>query len=272
MSEESAQAVYLFCFARAGLLSTLDGTAIEGWNTLLLQPLDDIVAVLSTISTTDFSGPAAEARMQDPAWVVQSALRHDAVIEKAMRCSPVLPVRFGTIFSTTASLADCLARNYAVISMALDVLADREEWAVKGFLDKARLRGTLSAQALAAQEEKLRSLTPGFRYLQEQRIRADVETALGRQMRDVCRETAQDLIAHAVEFRQRQVLAPEGAGEGREMLLNWAFLLPRDRVADFRAELDRLGAGYADLGVTLECTGPWAPYSFCPSLGQEAET
>jgi len=268
VSEHSAQAVYLFCFARAGLLATIDGTGVDGRSALWLQRFDDIVAVLSNIATADFCGPAAELRLQDPAWVVQRALCHDRVIERVMRYSVVAPVRFGTIFATPASLADCLERNHAVISTALDALADTEEWAVKGFVDRRALRNTLCAQALAAEERQLTAMSPGLRYLREQRVRADVEAAMGHRLREVCRDITRSLGGHAVDVRRRQVVsAAEGTGKGRQMLLNWAFLVPRAGVADFRGETKLLGTEHADLGITIECTGPWAPYSFCPTLG-----
>ena len=45
----------------------------------------------------------------DLAWVAPRVCRHEAVIEEAMRQSPVLPARFATLFQTIASLAQFLS-------------------------------------------------------------------------------------------------------------------------------------------------------------------
>jgi hypothetical protein len=44
------------------------------------------------------------------------------------------------------------------------------------------------------------------------------------------------------------------------MLLNAAFLVDRDRAAEFRAVVDRLAADRPEGAVVL--TGPWPGYSF----------
>ena len=54
------------------------------------------------------------------------------------------------------------------------------------------------------------------------------------------------------------------------MILNWAFLVPRNVTADLCARIDRANAECTDFELVFELSGPWPPYSFCPIL--EAET
>jgi hypothetical protein len=66
----------------------------------------------------------------------------------------------------------------------------------------------------------------------------------------------------------------EGRGGGQiagENVVNDAYLVPADRVEEFRAVLGALPRGVP--GVHVEVTGPWAPYSFVtPPPAQEKET
>ena len=89
---------------------------------------------------------AAEGLPQDPAWVVPHACRHEQVIEAAMVQSPVLPVRFGAVFSCRTALEEFVAAHYEGIAGFLDWIADKEEWSVKVHVNVA----TASEWAIAS--------------------------------------------------------------------------------------------------------------------------
>ena len=64
------------------------------------------------------------------------------IVEAGSR-SPVLPARFGTIFASRDSLEQRLDEHRDAILAFLDRVTDQEEWAVKGYLDKARAAAAL---------------------------------------------------------------------------------------------------------------------------------
>jgi len=264
--------LYLFCLARSDLLPAIEGTGVDGQNPLSLQIFLDITAVVGTISLEGFCGPLAESRMQDLSWVGPRACRHEEVVEQAMRHSPVLPVRFGTIFSSRESLEMRLEKHHGAISKFLDQVTDKDEWAVKGLLDRARAKDELLPIILARQAGQLASLSPGVRYFQEQRMRAGLEKELNSWLKEVYKEVASVLSHYASDFCERRVLSREATGSEREMVLNWAFLVPRGVVADFRAGIDRANEKHAQRGLVFELTGPWPPYSFSPSLETDPES
>lgn len=260
------KAIYLFCVARSDLLQAVEGRGVDGQNPLFLQSFLDIVAVVSLISLEEFLGPLAESRMQDLSWVGPRACRHEEVVEEAMRHSPVLPLRLGTIFSSLESLEKRLQEYHGAISEFLAQVMDKEEWAVKGLLDRAKAKEEILPIILAKEAGRLASLSPGMRYFQEQRILAGVEKELNSWLREVCKGVANDLSQYAQDFCERRVLSREATGENWEMLLNWAFLVPRSTVVDFQARVDRANADHARRGLAFELSGPWPPYSFSPSL------
>jgi hypothetical protein len=53
------------------------------------------------------------------------------------------------------------------------------------------------------------------------------------------------------------------------MVLNWAFLVPRTGLADFRGRIERANSDQKLCGLTFELSGPWPPYSFNPVLERE---
>ncbi|MCI0527408.1 MAG: GvpL/GvpF family gas vesicle protein [Nitrospira sp.] len=268
---DAPQAIYLFCFARSNLLPAIQGKGVDGQNPLFLWGSSDIVAVLGVVSLEEFCGPLAEPKMQDLAWVGPRACYHEEVIERIMRYSPVLPARFGTLFSSLESLEQLLREHYNTISQFLDRMVDKEEWAIKGLLDKTRAKKKLFSVKLAELEGHLSS-SPGIRYFQEQRIWADVEKELNHWLKETCKEIAKDLSRYVVDFCEHKVLFHRVEGDNRDRILDWAFLIPRNAVMDLQAWIDQMNANFIEQGLVFKLSGPWPPYSFSPSLLIAPET
>jgi hypothetical protein len=186
-----------------------------------------------------------------------------------MRHSPVLPVRFGTIFASLANLEKVLQRHSGTIGEFLERLTDQEEWAVKGMLDRSGAREKLFSLKLAQEGESLTALSPGKRYFEEQRLRAASDQELKRWLQKVCREVWISLQDYAAEVQERRRLSRETTGSDQDMIWNWALLIPRQAVGDFQARIQDVNAQYAPRGLRLNVTGPWPPYSFCPALDME---
>jgi hypothetical protein len=267
------QGLYLYCLARLSRLPPLPllGQGVDGQSPLEAASFQDLAAVWSPVPVEDFCGPEAEERMRDLTWIGPRVIRHQEVVAGVMRHSPVLPVRFGTIFASLANLEKVLQRHSDPIAGFLERLTDQEEWAVKGMLDRSETQEKLFSLKLAREAERLGALSPGTRYFQEQRLRAGCEQEMAQWLKEVCREVWTDLRDYAAEVRERRLLSREATGSDKDMVWNWALLMPRQAVGGFQALIQEVNAQYADRGLRLECTGPWPPYSFCPALDMEPE-
>lgn len=264
-----SRGLYLFCLARSGLLPSFEGRVIDGLGPMTLRSYRDIAAVLSEVSLEDVIGTDGETGLQDPVRTWRRALQHEEVVEKVMCSSSVLPARLDTVFSSWESLERVLRADHETISRFLDRAAGCDEWAVKAFLDRARAKEALFAGKLAQEEHDLAASSPGLRYLQVQRLRKGLGNEASQKMREACLQAEVRLRGHAKDFRRRDVLCPEACGE-REMIMNWAFWVPRKNTDAFRECLEDVCGLQAGGGLVLECTGPWPPYSFSPCLEKEA--
>jgi hypothetical protein len=191
------------------------------------------------------------------------------VIEQAMSRAPVLPARFATLFNSLESLQRFAAEHREAIAGFFTELGDRQEWAVKGRLDRTvALEGALAAalgelnQPAVGKPER----APGARYFHEKRLKTEVERKFSERLKEFCRRAAATLGASAGGFRERKALPDEGA----EVVLNWAFLVAPAEIDNFRASLERLNRGAAFPGLRLALTGPWPPFSFTPDLSAGA--
>jgi hypothetical protein len=184
------QGIYLFCLARVSWLPflPLEGKGLDGQSPLEVAISQDLAAVWSPVSLEDFCGPEAEARLRDLTWIGPRVIRHQEVVAGVMWHSPVLPARFGTIFTSSAALEKVLQRHYDTIAGFLTRLTDQQEWAVKGLLDRHGAQEKLFSLHLAREAESLEALSPGKRYFGEQRLRAAGDQELQQWLQEVCRE------------------------------------------------------------------------------------
>lgn len=267
------QGLYLFCLAWSNWLPPLPlaGRGLDG-SPLQVIMLNQLAAICCAVPLGDFCGPEAEKQLQDLAWIGPRVVRHQDVVCGIMLHSPVLPARFGTIFSSSANLEKVLQQHYDTVVQFLERIMHQEEWAVKGMLDRCGARERLYSLLVARQAKYLEALPPGRRYFQEQHLRAAVDQELQRWLQEISRELWTDLLNYTSEVRKRRVLTRKATGSDKEMVLNWAYLVPKKAVPDFRTRIREANALWTHRGLVLECTGPWPPYSFTPALDLEPET
>jgi len=265
-----ALGVYLYCFTRRGAVREIKAAGVDEHGTVTTLETDAAAAVFSTVSLREFAADAAPDGAQDPEWLIPRACRHQQVVEEVMRAGPVLPVRFGTIFSSGKILERFLAEKGGEVARVLDRLSDKEEWAVKGFVDLGRVQEWLMASdpVLAEHRRRLPDL-PGARYFQQKSLDVKTEEAVRLWRRGVVSQVQALLAPHAVDACPLRPQPRNLTGRDAEMIFNAAYLLLRSDIDTFREQVARVGATYAEQGLTLEVSGPWPSYNFCPPLGED---
>ena len=257
---------YLYCLTPSGRGAEAAAVGVDERHPVLVRDCGGMGAVYSEVEREEFVGPAAEAHLQDLAWLGPRVCRHEAVIEQAMSRAPVLPARFATLFSSLDSLEQFVLEHREAVAGFFADLGDKQEWAVKGLLDRVTALERLGQPAEVEPER-----SPGARYFEQKRLKAQAEREFNQRLKEFCRQTAADLGTHAGGFRERNVLTPVAEGTEAEVVLNWAFLIPPGAMEDFRASLERFNNGETFPGLMLTLTGPWPPYSFVPDLSGGAE-
>lgn len=265
----AAAGVYLFCFACPAVLPAIGGPGLEDTRAVSCEVAGGVVAVVALVNVEEYCGPASEANLRDLAWMAPRVFHHEMVIERVMRSSSVFPARFGTLFASPENMERFLAKHHFAISRFMDSITGKEEWAVKGFLERSKAEQRL----LEADDRFLRlPSSPGSRYMQLQRLRAEAGRAVASWAETVVRAIGMELEREAADVRTMKLRALDAPEKTLEEIANWAFLLRRETVEHFRERVEHVGARYREQGVHLEVSGPWPPYNFCPSLGDDGES
>ncbi len=265
-----SEGLYLFCLARASLLEPLRVTGLDGRRPVELAKFKDLAALWCPVELEEFCGPEAATRLENLAWLGPRACRHEKVVEQAMRLSPVLPARFGAIFSSPEKLVLFLQQHYGTICGFLDRVQDSAEWALKGLVNRTRAQEAFLSQRLVREADCLAPLSPGKRYFATQRLRAQAIRELSAWLRQLTANLKGQLQGSGLELRERPVFSPGGREDYPEAVFSWAVLVPQPRLEGFKNWVEAVRAQIGSRALIMECTGPWPPYSFSPSLSLEA--
>jgi len=189
--------------------------------------------------------------LADLRWVSRAAVAHEAVITSLLSTSDaVVPMKLFTIFASDDRAVSQTKADWPRIERALRRVTGHVEWGVRFSLDeRARRRSSAGGP-----------VETGVGYLRAKR-RIQTEAAAHAES-DRRRVTAslRILSAIATDTRRREVTA--ASEDGNRLLLDAAFLVPRDRAARFRAGVKRQARELFRSGYRMQLTGPWPPYSF----------
>ena len=254
-------AIYIFCLSTTWCPGFPE-SSLE-FDRLYLHRHGGLCAIAKRVSLEEFCGPEADRRLADAAWVTPRAIDHGRVIAEVFRGGLVLPVPFGTLFSSTRALEDFLERNGEVIKGFFKNAAGCEEWGIKAMLDREQLKRSL-IESIAGAESA--AVSPGLRYLRERRVDQMADQQSGPWLEQNLAAVAEALDHCATRSCQRRIIDDTKQLDGREEIVNLAALLACDRVAEFRRRIELIDRETAEGGLSFALTGPWPPYSFCPAL------
>jgi hypothetical protein len=262
---------YLYCLARSQCLAAVQGLAEQGVPgvderhcvTALCE--GDVVAVVGDVAVAEFS----EENLQTLSWVASRAGRHEAVVASVMHASPVLPVKFGTIFRSRSSLKQFLERHRDDMTQALDQLSDKTEWSVKGYILEQDTRAIIADDDPEIQSLRAKlSCSPGARYLQQKQLDGKIDAALEAGLAHATHDLEQALALQSIASTALRLHASAITGRSERMVFNGSFLLSPETLPEFLAALSIQQSACQSIGLALELRGPWPPYNFCPDLSE----
>jgi hypothetical protein len=261
-SRQADQAIYVYAFVATGQLDGLQVT-MHADRPLLIHSVETISALVNQVSAAEFCSIDAERNMAEPAWIMPRIRHHEAVVETAMKWSPVFPLRFATLYASLDSLTDYMRQHSAAIASFLRQVDGQEEWAV-----------TVTAELddLAALDNLATELCPGWdgysageRYL---RLRQERPFLLKEAMDRAAQQIPVIVDGLRTYTTAMRSLARSGARQDsdKQHVEAYALLARVDRRMALRDQISELAAACERQRFHIALSGPWPPYSFRPLL------
>jgi hypothetical protein len=256
--------LWAYCVARAGD-PTPDGVGGVAGGAIERIEADGLVAFVGRVPASAFAAEPLRRNLNDLPWLERVARAHEAVLDEAMRAATIVPLRMCTLYESADGVRRMLEHEHDPFVAALDALAGREEWGVKLVVDPERLQSAARAERPGADDIAERG--EGGAYMLRRRHEREVREAAHALAGDVARQIHARLQDWALDAVTLPAQNRELSGHEGEMLLNAAYLVESDRVAELRDLVSELERRHEDLGARIELTGPWPPYNFVPDRG-----
>jgi hypothetical protein len=186
----------------------------------------------------------------------ENVFAHEQVNEAVMREFTVLPMAFGALFRTEDDIIELMRGTYDALRDVLAKMEGKVEFGLKVNWDRDRVIAELEEEneEIRHLKEQITSRTTGSTYFARMQLGRLVETALTDQADAYIREVYSVLRDTSVASRANKPI-------GDKMIMNAAFLIEREREAEFDQKVKEIAAKYENK-LSFRYTGPWPPYNF----------
>jgi hypothetical protein len=258
------QLVYLYCVTdKEPVLERAEDLV----DNLYFVHHSDLCAVARNVEESEFGEEGLKKNMAGLEWVKTNATLHERIIEQIMTNTCVIPFKFGTLFNTDDSLKAMLEEYGEEFQAILRKLENKEEWGVKIYCNPEKLKASFSndEEEILKIEDEIKSSSVGKSHFLKKKKDELIERMLNDKICECGQESFGLLKELSFEARINKLLPKEVTEREDDMVLNSAFLVDTDKVADFLNMVDTLKMHYEDKGLLIDCTGSWPPYNFCDS-------
>jgi hypothetical protein len=211
-------------------------------------------AEVHTVNYKDVAAVVSDTPLEvyDP--TRENVLAHERVNEVVMRDFTVIPMSFSTVFKTSEDIMELLRSAYDAFHDVLVKMQDKLEFGLKVLWEPETIIREIEKDddnvRLLRQEISNQTGSTYFARMQYGRL---VDSLLQERSETLVSEIVDTLSSVSVASRTNKPI-------GDKMVLNAAFLVARDREADFDSMVKKIDARYENL--IFKYTGPWPPYNF----------
>ena len=261
MSQDDKFAYYVY-----GITSSAIGwgamPGVEGGEPVYALPYEKIQAVVSRVPLDSFGPTTLPVKIKDTTWLQEKVLAHERVVRTVFAGHTIIPTKFGTLFENEEKVQTMLGEYMSKFLLLLAYLEDKEEWGIKIFANRERLREEIQLhdETIKVQRANLAQKGAGAAYLLQKKMDDQIAARVEQALADYSQAAYAKLLVQAVEGCILRLLASELTGRKEEMILHAAFLIRREDASLFGEEVEHLEAEHSWWQV--DCTGPWAPYNF----------
>ncbi len=236
---------YVYCIIKSAKERDFGQIGIgEGTSSVYTVHFGDLAAVVSD----------TPIRIYDP--TRENVLAHEFVNETVMREYTVIPMSFGTLFRTEEDIVELLKSTYKAFDDVLEKMKDKIEFGLKVLWDRDKVVARIEEEneEIRRLRDEINRNAQSSTYFARMQLGRLVEAALEETGNRYVRDIHEALKPAAVASRSNKPI-------GDRMILNAAFLVDRDREADFDEAVKQISLGYESL-LSFKYTGPWPPYNF----------
>lgn len=229
----------------------------------------DISMIVSKVSQDEFSEDRLKDAIEDIMWVGKYAVRHEAIVEAVMKCcSPLLPMRFCTIYRDEPRIKTILEENYLRFTEALNYLRDKEEYGVKIYVEKGVFKKRMESASNDISKDADSGSISGRNYLLKRKIEKETQNILMKELSSRKNDIHSVISEWTTKFAANRIIDAGDKTKGETLISSISYLVEDTYLERFHRAIRQLNNSYAHEGLRLVTSGPWPCYSFSPEIEQ----
>jgi len=265
------EGLYLYCIReKTEDAPVISERGIDGKGEVFTLAYRELEIVVSKVSLEEFTSEEIQKKAQeDMSWIKEKAIIHEKIVEEAMKeddkALSLIPMRFGIIFKDRERLEKTLNEDYCSIKEVLERIKDKQEWSVKVYLkDRKRIEQMIKekSEVIKEKEKEIASLPEGMAFFMEEELKDVISKEMDNELNNIAEDLFESLSKQAVASVKSRILDKELTGRREPMILNFACLVPKGKIENFKAEAQCLNRQIQAKGFYLEYSGPWPVYNF----------
>lgn len=241
-----------------------DLQGIDEKTTLSVLNFTNCAAVLCMVPEAEYGEEVLQEKTNQIEWVQEKAFHHHEILLKLRERTTVIPMKFGTIFHSEASLAKMIHSREIQWETLLEELEDKEEWNIKIYCDRSLLRDKVVESNVTIKNKKadIAEMSQGMQYLQRKKLDQLIDQELEREQYAFSEQLHEQWTGYAAQDAVKKVWNKDVTGKEEEMCSNSAYLIPLVEVESFLEKVTRDKDEHEANGWKFEVTGPWPAYHF----------
>ena len=246
MGSEDALGKYVYCVIRSGRPCAPE-----------VRGIGEDCARVHTVDRGELAAVVSDSPVVDYLRARANLLAHTLVLEEVMRDHTLLPVKFGTVAPSEQVVSERLLEQRRVeLAGLLDEMENRVELGLKAFWKEEALFKEITEEnpGIRALRDVLRARSQGISYQDRMRLGEMVQEAIARKGEAEAEALVNRLRPLAYKCKVNEAL-------GERTVLNAAFLVDREREAEFDEAVRRLDNEMSHREA-FRFVGPVPPYNF----------
>ena len=262
-------ALYLYCIREYRGTPPAPLKGIDGEGEVFALPFGGLEAIVSEVSLETFASEEILRKTQELTWIKEKALVHARIIQEAMNQDTIncalIPMKFGTLFKDAEGLKQALEEHYPRVMEVLERVRGKQEWAVKVYLEDRKVfeeQVKEKSDFVKEKQREIASLPEGMAYFAEEELQTLLSKEIDQELAEISNSLHESLEKKADSSSRCKLLGKEFTGRSAPMILNGTYLIPEQRIGDFKKGVETLNIQMKGQGLSLEYSGPWPPYNF----------
>ncbi|WP_067726050.1 GvpL/GvpF family gas vesicle protein [Oceanobacillus damuensis] len=237
---------------------------LDGESEVYSIPFGEIEAVVCELDAAEYGEKELEKKTNDANWLHQKAFHHHEALMKLYEKYPIIPMKFGTIYSGAESLKNTIDSHKPNMIELLDGITDKEEWIMKIYCEADKVKDAVAGhnETIETKKEEIASMSPGRQYLEKRKLNQLIDQEAEKEKQTFSEKIHDELAALSVDNEVKKNWNKDVTGRVEEMCWNSVYLLEKSAVEDFISVIKKLQEKWTESGWQIEVTGPWPSYHF----------